>query len=151
MFEWIRRWLRPATLPLLPPPSPPPGDPMEVYYSRPAGGIYKRGRFQRRWFDTVQVGDVLVSPSGKHRVVRGVKRYSNGDLRCLTFAIKRCTWTNRGHTYYGFTDLRLGGWRPTGVRVELGSELDFHFEVDLATICGADTRLIDCCIAKDMP
>lgn len=121
---------------------------MLVYRSHPEGGIYKGGRTQRVWMRTVQVGDVLESPSGTHRVVRGVHRYANGDLRSLTFAIRHCSWTGRPVTSYGYTDLRRGGWRPTGVRLTLDTEMDAWMQAE--TLCRGRPQ-VSCCEAKDLP
>lgn len=148
MFEWIRRWLRPASpTPLLPPPLPS-DDPMEVYASTRQGGVYKRGRLQRRWFDTVQVGDVLQNPAGSQRAVRKVDRYKNGDLHYLTFAKRKCSRWPAAYTFYSFTDIRLQGWRPTGVRIRLDSEMDAWLQADMLN---PFRRQVTCCEAKDMP
>lgn len=124
-------------------------DPMLVYRSKPQGGKYKRGRMQRVWMQSVEVGDVLKNPRGSLRVVRKVTRYDNGDLRCITFAKKKCSWTGRPGAVYGFCDLRIGGWMPTGACVALGSEADFLLEVELATY--PSPPQFSCCEARDMP
>lgn len=106
-------------------------DPMAIYVSQAQGGVYKRGRMQREWFRAVQVGDVIRDPWGNDRVVRCVRRYENGDLSSLTF-IKRIRGKfNRPGAIYLASDLRIGGWRPTGVRVTLGSEFDFMVEAEV--------------------
>jgi hypothetical protein len=129
-------------------------NPMLIYRSKAQGGKYKRGRLQQVWMMSVAVGDVLVDPWGNHRAVRRVSRYwvsrySNGDLHSLSFAKRRCSKFERGGTIYLYTELRLGGWRPTGARVELGSEADFLLEVEINT-CPCPI-LVSCCEAKDMP
>lgn len=143
MIEWLKRLFAPARLPALPAPS---DDPMAIYHG--AKGYSGRRRLLRRWFDTVQVGDVLEAPGGRHRVVREVSRYRNGELRSLTFAIKKCSWTGRPYTQYGFTDLRMQGWRPTGVRIRLDSEMDVWLQADINSF---NCRTVTCCEAKAMP
>lgn len=65
-------------------------------------------RRQEPWMAYVKAGDVLQTPSGDLRVVRKVRRFSDGDLSSATFAIRRCSWTSRAYTVKGFTDLM--GW-----------------------------------------
>lgn len=104
-------------------------DPMEVVQTRrEPGSSGRQMRTQLRWMRTVKVGDVLESGSGAHRVVRGVHRYKNGDLRCVDFAIKHRSWTGRPWTSLSFTDLRMYGYRPTGVQVALDSHADLALE-----------------------
>ena len=103
----------------------------------------------------VTVGDVLKNARGSLRAVREVTLYENGDLRCVTFAIKHCTWSGRGYTIYDYTALRMLGFRPTGVTLALGSDLDAALEFDIgSTATPLDTRMLErhvtCCIAKDM-
>jgi hypothetical protein len=62
-------------------------------------------RKQLPWMAGVVVGSVLREGSGAMRVVREVTRYNDGDLRCVTFAIRRCSWTHRCYTILGYTDL----------------------------------------------
>lgn len=66
---------------------------------------------QLPWMRRVVVGSVVAERSGSMRVVREVSRFENGDLRCLTFTIQRCSWTTRCSTVVNYTDLRLRGFR----------------------------------------
>ena len=107
-----------------------------------------RGSPQPQWMRDVKAGDVLVSPSGMLRVVRGVARYSCGALSSLDFAIRRCSWTRRGHTVYGYTDLKH--WSALGVSVPLTSKLDRLLEADANATIAQPSR-VSCCRAADMP
>lgn len=89
-------------------------------------------RMQSPWMATVQVGDVLRTANGTLRVAREVSRYKDGALRSITFAIRHCSWTHRPITTYGYTDLRLMGYEPIGVRVALNSKLDRELSADIA-------------------
>lgn len=102
------------------------------------------GKLQPEWMATVRIGDVLKAPGGVLRVVREVRRYPNGNLRSLAFTIRRCSWTRRPITGYGFTDLRIQGWEPTGVNVALDSELDGQIRHELTIPMGRERRL-SCC------
>jgi hypothetical protein len=123
-------------------------DPMAVYLSRVQGGVYKRGRLQRVWFKTVQLGDVLDGPRGL-RVVRAVNRHKNGDLRSLAFAIRKCSWTGSGYCSYEASALRIGGWRPAGTRYPIDGPLDCWLQADI--LSHGRTKTVTCCEAKDMP
>lgn len=74
-------------------------------------------------FKTLRIGDVIKPRKGGARVVRSICYFPNGDLKSVTFAIKRCSWTKRGYTLRNFTDLIGAGFEPVGVRVRLTSEL----------------------------
>jgi hypothetical protein len=124
-------------------------DPMAIYVAKGKVGSGSGTRMLREWMRTVEVGDVLRNTEGTLRVVRHVRRLANGTLCSVTFAIRRCSWTGRGHTIYSFTELRMQGWCPVGVRLPLDGELDAALEYDIVN--GAVTKLVTCCIAKDMP
>jgi len=62
-------------------------------------------RQQTDWMAHVKPGDVLETPSGDLRIARSVTRFPDGDLKAINFAIRRCSWTGRAYTCYGFTDL----------------------------------------------
>ena len=91
------------------------------------------------WFAYVRAGDVLQrGQRGSYRVVREVSRWEChrrgvtvrdvGPLRCITFAIRRRSWTNRCYTVYTAADLRTMGFRYVGARVRLESEMDALIE-----------------------
>lgn len=80
---------------------------------------------QPEWMMRVKVGDVLRRFDGPFRIVREVSRYKNGELRSVTFAIRRCSWTGRCYTIYGNVDLRVLGYRLVQVkRRKLTSKMD---------------------------
>ena len=75
-----------------------------------------------KWFDDVQVGDVIAKPHGPWRVVREVSRNRNGSLYSVTLAIRRCSWTHRCYTILNFTDLRTFKYRRiAGASIRLKS------------------------------
>ena len=71
---------------------------------------------QPRWMLTLKVGHVIAKPHGPYRIVRDVSRYGNGDLRSVTLAIRRCSWTHRCYTILNYTDLRIFGYRRVRVK-----------------------------------
>lgn len=58
-----------------------------------------------RWVDTIQPGDVLRFRSGALRTVLDVSKRRDGRLHSAHFAIKVCSWTHRGYTILGRSDL----------------------------------------------
>lgn len=82
------------------------------------------GKLQPEWMRSVKVGDVLINAAGQYRVVREVSFYPNGNLRSVTFVIRRRSWTNRAYTILGFTDLRMQGYRPAHARSKLNGPMD---------------------------
>ena len=102
---------------------------------------------QPEWMKQVEVGSVL-RKGNSFRVVRAVHRYRNGDLRSVTFVIKRCSWTHRCYTSYGYTDLIWNKYELVeGIKVELDSFLDELIKREF----NADTRGLSCCDVKDVP
>lgn len=103
-------------------------------------------RCQPEWMRSLRIGDVLEDANGSQRVVRYVKFYKDGDLRSVAFAIKRCSWTGRPYTMLGYSDLKTRGFRPTNVRVRMGSSLDWKIYAEIG-----NTRiraLLSCCAVK---
>lgn len=101
-------------------------------------------RTQLPWMKDVVVGSVLARPHGSWRVVRAVHRYQNGDLRSVTFAIRRCSWTHRCYTIYGYNDLRMLRFRM--VRVEprkLLTRIDRKIHAAIHEPC--DRKSMTCC------
>jgi len=95
----------------------------------------------------VEVGSVL-RKGNSSRIVRAVHRYPNGDLRSVTFAIKRCSWTHKCYTSYGYTDLIWNGY----VLVEgVKAKLDGFFDELIRREFTADKRGLDCCDVKGIP
>jgi len=107
---------------------------------------YRNG-FQRQqlpWMADVVVGSVLASRGGPWRVVREVNRYQNGDLRSVTFAIRRCSWTHRCYTIYGYTDLKTHGFRLVPVEPrKLRGRLDRKIYVAIHEPC--TQKSMTCC------
>ena len=101
-------------------------------------------RTQRPWMAAVVVGSVLARRRGAWRVVRSVSRYRNGDLRSVTFAIRRCSWTHRAYTIYGYNDLNQMGYRMVRVAPRaLRSRLDRKLFVAIHEPC--DRKSMTCC------
>ena len=74
---------------------------------------------------TLKVGDVIARPHGAWRIVREVSRYKNGDLRAVSLLIRRCSWTHRCYTVYGYNDLRMMGFRKiSSAHVKLNTPFD---------------------------
>lgn len=96
----------------------------------------------------VKVGDVLQMPSGTQRVVRKVSFFENGDLRSCHFAIRKCSWTGRAYTCYGFTDLMR--WHFVMARPLPATKLDEKLARDMRYSKRFDQRL-DCCAVRGMP
>lgn len=87
-------------------------------------GYYRGVRIKPDWRDELKVGDVLITPSGDLRIVRDVRMKKCGLLRCVTLAIRRCSWTRRAYTIYCRPDLVTIGYRKAGVRARLSGPLD---------------------------
>jgi len=59
------------------------------------------------------------------RTVRSISRYPTGELSCVTFAIRRCSWTKRCYTVMNYHDLAYQGYSwVQGVRAKMTTELD---------------------------
>ncbi len=71
---------------------------------------------QPTWMLRLKVGHVIARPNGSSRVVREVSRYRNGDLRSVTLAIKRCSWTHRCYTILNANDMKQLGYRRVPVK-----------------------------------
>lgn len=99
----------------------------------------------------LQVGDVLWNKCRTDaRVVRKVSRYANGDLRCVSFAIRRCSWTNRCYTVLHAMDLIYRGYHPAGMRCKLDRIWDELIEFCVKHNRKEDQRLT-CCDVKGVP
>lgn len=103
------------------------------------------GKLQPEWMRSVKVGDVLINAAGVYRVVRAASFYPNGNLRSVTFVIRRRSWTNRAYTVVGFTDLRMQGYRPARARSKLNGPLD----AQIAKVIADHRDLsLTCCMVK---
>lgn len=79
-------------------------------------------RKQAPWMIFAQEGDVLRAPNGDYRIIRSLSRFTDGDFRAASFAIRRPSWTGRAYTTYNFTDLL--GWTYAMARKPGKSKLD---------------------------
>jgi hypothetical protein len=94
-----------------------------------------------RWMNKVKIGSVLRSRSGLLRVVRDLRR--RGDrLHSVSFTIKHCSWTHRCTTTLTYNDLSYMGFRPTGKRRRLRTELDRMIALDCLP---GHPGPLDCC------
>lgn len=100
------------------------------------------------WTRNVAVGDVL-SNGHIDRVVRSVS-HKRGELMCVVFVIRHCSWTKRGYTYYGWYDLKNAGYEPTGVKVKLDFAVDKIIENDLL-YKNRFNRQLGCCDVAGIP
>lgn len=84
------------------------------------------------WLFECEVGDVFEdrSSGGALRVLRGMST-KNGMLTYGQFAIRRASWTGRAYTTLTYSDMLSRGFRPTGARVALDTEMDFKLEAAL--------------------
>lgn len=102
-------------------------------------------RKQPAWMRQVKVGDFVSRDGGQtQRVVRHVSFFKNGDLACVDFAIKRCSWTTRCYTTMSYNDLRYFGYAPLGVRVALCTRMDRRIARDIAYENRFDQK-VTCC------
>jgi hypothetical protein len=83
-------------------------------------------RRQPDWFATLRTGHLIRKGDGPIRIVRKVSRGARGDLRSVTLAIRRRSWTNRAYTILTANDLIVFGYRQVHqeIRVKLTRELD---------------------------
>lgn len=99
---------------------------------------------QPEWMMRVQVGDVIRKPGSPFRIVREVTRYGNGELRSVTLAIRRCSWTHRCYTILNCVDLRVLGYRPVAVkRRKLRSRMDRKIQHAIHEPC--TQKSLTCC------
>ena len=109
-----------------------------------------RGKWPK-WFDTAKVGDVLETPTGEYRVIRGITRFKSSlvrrhELIFFKFAIRRCSWTRRPTTTKTGTQVR--DWKHTGHRVKLDTKLDRQIAEEVGKNLFDDKRKIFCCDVK---
>lgn len=107
---------------------------------------------QPEWMATLRAGEVLTN-GRSYRVVRNVSRWrctprggrvdGEGPLRCVTFAIRRCSWTKRCYTVYTASDLKTLRFRPAGARVKLNRPWDEAIAQEIENKHGP--RLLSCC------
>lgn len=109
-------------------------------------------RTQPDWMRKVRPGSIL--RKGKSlRVVREASRYPNGDLHCVTFVIKHCSWTRRPYTVVCYNDLRWMGYELVeGVTVKVDTEFDEKLKADMhKSRKHGDVFNYDCCDVKGFP
>jgi len=74
------------------------------------------------WLDSIRPGDVLRFRTGTLRTVLDVSHRPNGTVHSVMFAIRHCSWTNRGYTIIDRAGLldRVDG--PTNARINLARQ-----------------------------
>ena len=102
---------------------------------------------QPKWFDEVQVGDVIAAPGGRWRVVRAVHRRGNGTLYAVTVVIQRCSWTHQCYTILNFTDLRTRRFRRIpGASIRLKKRgIDAKIQQAITARGGDGKKILTCC------
>lgn len=109
------------------------------------------------WRDTIQVGDILITPSGDWRVVRDVSYWPQdnwcksrqGLLAYVDVAIRKCSWTHR--PYRTMDRNTIAAWsKLQGARAKLGTEADKKLLADITDKSGKYVEELnyDCCDAK---
>lgn len=114
---------------------------MQKYRTRP--------RKQLDWMKDVKVGDLIGKSLASVRVVRHLSRFPDGDLRCVSLVIQKCSWTHRYYTVLNYIDLRLLGFKKFGHLKNLDSEIDRQIAKDVSYEHRFDNRL-DCCDVKGL-
>ena len=107
-------------------------------------GEWRGCRTQLPWMADVRVGDVIAKGNGPWRIVREVTRYNNGELRSVTVAIRRCSWTRRCFTILGYTDLRILKYRRVARNAKLDGPLDLIFDEALRESCSKRPYALSC-------
>ena len=102
-------------------------------------------RQQLPWMRDLQVGDVLAPAYGQWRIVRAVSRYNDGDLRCVTFVIRRCSWTHRCYTVLSYTDLIHRGFTKVPVKPRKLTSLADRAVTAAIHQPAWEPRLLTCC------
>lgn len=105
------------------------------------------------WRDKIKEGDVLRSRGGDLRVVREATYWKkNGQeyLHCVTFAIRRCSWTTRCTTTYSRTDLKTMGYTTTKAKYTFKSRMDKAIARDLLYRNRFNQKL-NCCDVEGVP
>lgn len=97
---------------------------------------------RERLIDSLEVGD-LIRLNDKLRVVRGVSKYRGSQrTRCVTFAIRRCSWTRRPDTVRNRFDL----YRVRLAIVKKGFGLGTDaLSVLLQSDIDNNTKTLECC------
>ena len=102
-------------------------------------------RPQPDWMMRVQVGDVIRRGDGPFRIVREVTRYGNGELRSVTLAIRRCSWTHRCYTVLSYTDLIHRGFTKVPVKPRKLTSLADRAVTAAIHQPAWEPRLLTCC------
>jgi hypothetical protein len=79
-----------------------------------------------QWLDALKIGDIVYEGGNpaRARVVREVTMGKKGLLRCVTFSIRRRSWTGRCFTIVTRTDLKTRCFTPARARVKSFTLLD---------------------------
>lgn len=101
------------------------------------------------WMDKVKIGSILQTRGGQYRIVRSVSHYkrppNKGKLRCVYFAIKRCSWTHRPYTIMSYNDLYQNGYSITSMTYKFGAKIDAKLAQEIAD---HELRSMSCCDVK---
>jgi hypothetical protein len=99
------------------------------------------------WQD-LEVGEGLIAPSGKLRIVRHVSR-SQKYVR-VTFLIQHCSWTGRAVTVYSTRELKSLGYRRLGKKFALRTRFDKLLAPDIECV-NREWCNFTCCDVKGIP
>jgi len=75
-----------------------------------------RKHIVKDWRDEIKRNDILITKSGDLRVAREALYYADGTLYSVTFAIRKCSWTNHPTTSYDRSELKRLGFRKAFVK-----------------------------------
>lgn len=119
-------------------------------------GLGQRSRnaaIQPSWMRKVVEGSVLKNRNGTdYRIVRGVSRYSNGDLRSISLVIRRCSWTTRPQTTLNYHDILYRGLTLVeGVRVKLDKIWDENIRRSIQLNVPVNELPLRCWMVRGIP
>lgn len=103
------------------------------------------------WIKNIKIGDILLSGRNTVRVVRRVTKSKKYDRLSVAFLINRCSWTGRCYTVYTNVDLKILGYKPTGVNIKLDSDFDVAVEKEINFKDCRDPVKIKCCDVTGIP
>lgn len=115
--------------------------------------VGRRGSWRelrKDWRDRIRICDVLRTRRNDFRVVRNCLFSENGYLISVEFAIKHCSWTHQCYTVYNRTDLKIIGYRPTGLQHPLDHPIDKKIFASMMNT-SPDFARLDCCDVKGVP
>lgn len=71
---------------------------------------------QPKWMRDLRPGDAVQEGNSRPRIVRKVSFNPQGQLRYVTLAIRRCSWTHRAYTVLYIGDIWTRGFRKLPMR-----------------------------------